>query len=171
MMSPKDRSAWPVEDRNRLLEAELPALRRYARALARDAEAANDLVQETAMRAVARWDQWRREAPLKAWLFAIMRNAFLQSARSAARWRTVSADLTHTATDGAAPAAVDPLFLRDLGAALAELTQTQREILFLVAVEGLSYAEVAALTETPIGTVMSRLSRARAQLRARTDGL
>lgn len=170
-MSPNDRSTWPEHDRNRQLEAELPGLRRYARALARDTEAANDLVQETVLRAVARWEQWRGEAPLKSWLFAILRNTFLQSARARARWRTVSADLAVTMRDDAAPAAVDPLFLRDLSAALEDLTPEQREILFLVAVEGLSYREVAELTGARIGTVMSRLSRARAVLRDRTDGL
>ena len=170
-MSPRDRSTWLEDDRNRLLEAELPGMRRYARALARDAEAANDLVQETALRAIARWEQWREDAPLKAWLFAIMRNTFYQSKRSLARWRILSADLAYAHADDAAPDAVDPLFLRDLGSALGELSPSQREILFLIAVEGLTYTEVAKLTETRIGTVMSRLSRARALLRDRTDGL
>lgn len=145
-------------------------MRRYARALARDAEQANDLVQETAMRAIARWDQYRGDAPLRAWLFAIMRNAFHQGHRSRARWRAVSAELAHDANDErAAPEALDPLYVRQLGAALTQLTHAQREVLFLASVEGLSYAEIAALTETRIGTVMSRLARARARLRELTE--
>ena len=159
------------DDRNALVEAELPALRRYARALSNDADAASDLVQETAMRAIAHWDQWRREAPLKAWLFAIMRNAYFRNRRTSTRWRSLSADLARAQERDRAPEPIDPLFLRHVGRALAELTPAQREVLFLIAVEGLSYAEAAELTETPIGTVMSRLSRARARLRARTDGI
>lgn len=123
------------------------------------------------MRAIAQWEQFRGEAPLKSWLFAIMRNQFYQTTRSRARWQTVSADLARLSGGEAAPASLDPLFLSHLSGALGALTPSQREVLFLTAVEGLTYAEIADLTGSPIGTVMSRLSRARARLRELTDGL
>lgn len=160
-----------MPERNGLLEAELTALRRYARALSPTADQANDLVQDTVTRALGRWEQWRGVGPLRAWLFAIMRNSFYEDARRAARWRMVSINAEDAPPEPAAPEAIDPLFLRDLGKALEKLTDEQRETLFLVSVEGLSYAEAAELTGAPIGTVMSRLSRARARLRELTDGI
>lgn len=170
-MGSNERAGSLREERNRLVEAELSALRRYARALAPDADVANDLVQETIVRAIAHWEQWRQDAPLKSWLFAIMRNTHFRAERRTTRWRSISADLARRAESRTAPTPTDPLLVRRLGAALGELSEGQREILFLVVVEGLTYAEVAELTETPIGTVMSRLSRARARLRERTQGL
>lgn len=158
-------------DRNQQIEAELGALRRYARALAATSDDANELVQQAVVRALARWPQWRGDGSLKSWLFSILRNTHLQEARRRARWRLVDLDAVPASAEPTAPTAVDPLFLRDMGVALATLTDEQRETLFLVAVEGLSYAEAAALTETPVGTVMSRLSRARSRLRSATGGL
>lgn len=156
------RSKATMQDRNLIIEAELPSLRRYARALAADADRANDLVQDCVTSALAHWGQYRGDGPVRAWLFTIMRNAFFRSVRRDARWTMVSID---EAAEPAAPAQVDPLYLREVGAALAALSLEQREVLALVAVEGLTYAEAAAVTDTPIGTVMSRLGRARAKLR------
>ncbi len=157
-----------LEARNRQIEAELTALRRYALVLSADPDRAADLVQETVLRALSRWRQWRGDAPLRAWLFAIMRNNRFQDARRRARWRSVDLETADVAERAAAEAA-DPLLLRNVAAALAELNDEQREVVFLVAVEGMSYAETADLVGAPIGTVMSRLARARARLREQSE--
>ncbi len=162
--------------RNQLLEAEAPGLRRFARALAPDADAAADLVQDTMAQALHAWDQWRGDGPLRAWLFTIMRNLNRRSAARAARWRAIAApDRDPDALEDAiearipAPPAVDPVYLGEVGRAVAELPDDQRAVLALVAVEGFSYQEAADALGVPIGTVMSRLSRARERLRARTE--
>lgn len=157
-----------MSDRNRRIEAELDGLRRYARALAPDRDAAADLVQDTVARALSSWAQWRGDGPLRAWLFTIMRNTFLQSARRDARWRTIEVDDPSAAAALAAPERVDPAAMRELSDALAQLSTEHRELIVLIGVEGFGYAEAAALTGAPIGTVMSRLARARDRLRALT---
>lgn len=157
--------------RNTQIEAELGGLRRYARALTRDAETANDLVQETVMSALRHWDKWRADGPLRAWLFTIMRNRHTENGRRASRWQAIAVYDSEAAEAQAAPEQLDPIFVRDISTALAALPSEQRETLFLVSVEGLSYAEAADLTGSPVGTVMSRLSRARAHLRAATGGI
>ncbi|MEO1329830.1 MAG: sigma-70 family RNA polymerase sigma factor [Pseudomonadota bacterium] len=163
--------------RNALLEAEALGLRRFARALARDPDAAADLVQDTLAQALKAWGQWRGDGPLRAWLFVIMRNLNRRGAAREARWRAI-APPRHEDEDTmedpiearvAAPAGVDPVYLREVADAVASLPEDQRETLVLVAVEGLSYQEAADVIGAPIGTVMSRLSRARARVRAATD--
>ena len=159
-----------MDTRNARLEAELPHLRRYARALATDADAAGDLVQDTMIRALRGWDGWSGTAPLRHWLFTIMRNRHVETRRRVTRWRSIAvegADVTQIA----APGGTDPVMMHSLSEALKTLSDTQRETLFLVAVEGLSYAETAELMGTATGTVMSRLARARATLRSQTGGL
>lgn len=148
-----------------LLEPEIPRLRRYAYALARDAAAADDLVQDTLERAISRWHLRRRDVPLRAWLFTIERNIFLGHLRQARRRGThMGADALDnlpapdTPQDGA-------LAARDVLAALDELPEEQRSVLLLVAVEDLSYDDAARTLDVPVGTIMSRLSRARARLR------
>lgn len=160
-----------MTQRNNLIEAELDGLRRYARALARDTETANDLVQETVMSALRNWDKYRGDGALRAWLFTILRNRHIEDARRRTRWQAITVQDTEAAEAQAGPEALDPVFVRDIGAALAELPSEQRETLFLVAVEGLSYAETAGMTGVPVGTVMSRLNRARKSLRAATGGM
>lgn len=162
--------------RNAMLEAETSALRRFARALASDADAAADLTQDTLAQALKAWAQWRGDGPLRAWLFAIMRNLNRAQAARQARWRAITVAPAPGAEEGEpiearlpAPPEVDPVYLGEVGAAMARLPDEQREVLALVAVEGFSYQEAADLLETPIGTVMSRLSRARAKLRAEVE--
>lgn len=159
-----DRPLSDAARRNAALAAELDALRRYARVLASGPDEANELVQETMARAAERWSQWRGDAPLRAWLYAILRNCRNQEMRRRSRWRMVDLETAGEPQDAATPS--DPLLLRQVNAALAQLPDEQRETLFLVAVDGMSYAEAADVTGAPIGTVMSRLSRARARLRA-----
>ncbi len=147
------------------LIALLPRLRRYARVLTGERFAADDLVQDTLERAWARHRQWQRGSDLRAWLFSIMHNRRVDVARGERFVATeveIDADTRAAATDALADGPIDAL---DLQRAFTRLSIEHREVLILVAVEQLSYAEAAAALTVPIGTVMSRLSRARACLR------
>jgi RNA polymerase sigma-70 factor, ECF subfamily len=144
--------------------AEIPRLRRYARALTGRAEAADDLVQDTLERALDKWRFWQRGRALRPWLFAIMHNLHVDGRR-----REGVVDYRDDEDLPPAPQRADQddaLALRDLERALALLPLEQRELLLLVALEELSYAEVAAALAIPLGTVMSRLARARSRLRS-----
>ena len=156
-----------MADRN-LIVAEIPRLRRYARALTGDAARADDLVQDTIERALSRWSLWRSGTNLRAWMFAIMHNLFVNQIKSAQRIEYVGddplPDLASRATQS------DALEVRDLAGALQKLSPEQREVLLLVGLEELSYEQAAKALGIPIGTVMSRLSRARERLRALVAG-
>jgi RNA polymerase sigma-70 factor (ECF subfamily) len=148
-----------------LLEPQIPALRRYAWALLRDHEAADDLVQDTLERAISRWSQRRREGDLRAWLFTIQRNLFLNAVRQR---RTRGTQVGEEALDDVQAPGMSPeshAGLRDIFAGLDALPEEQRSLLLLVGVEDLSYEQAAQVMGIPLGTVMSRLSRARARLR------
>ncbi|MCC8391181.1 sigma-70 family RNA polymerase sigma factor [Paraburkholderia sp. MMS20-SJTR3] len=143
----------------------LPQLRRYARALTGEPAWADDLVQDTAERALARWTAFRPNSNLRAWLLTILRHLYIDQLRGrreiavddeSAPWRNLEAP--HGEVDG--------LVLRDVQRALYCLPLEQREVLLLVGVEELSYQEASRALGVPIGTVMSRLSRAREHLRA-----
>jgi len=144
--------------------AEIPRLRRYARALTGRADAADDLVQDTLERALEKWRFWQRERDLRPWLFSIMHNLHVDARRREARIDYRDDDELPPVPQRAEQD--DALELRDLDRALALLPTEQREVLLLVALEELSYAEVARALALPQGTVMSRLSRARSRLRA-----
>ena len=146
--------------------AHIPRLRRYARALAGDSHRADDLVQDTLERALAKFHLWRRGSDLRAWLFTIMHNVFINQLKAR---RELALD--DAVADGlqSAPQS-DPLELRDLDAALRQLPVEQREVLLLVGLEQLSYTEVSKALSIPVGTVMSRLSRGRERLRALMSG-
>lgn len=147
-----------------VLEPVIPALRRYARALVGDADAADDLVQDCLERALSRW--WLRRAgeDPKPWLFAILRNLHIDDLRRRRR-RGVSIELD----DGNAPSTPgdqeNGLGVRDALAALDLLPEDQKSLLLLVGVEDLSYEEAAKVLGVPVGTVMSRLARGRRRLR------
>lgn len=150
------------------LLAELPRLRRYARAMLGDRAAADDLVQDTLERAWSRLSQWRPGSDLRAWLFGIMHNLRVDQLRRQGA-ALVSLDdealaVPVRATQG------DALAVGDLAAALGALPEEQRTVLLLIALEEMSYAEVAATLGIPLGTVMSRLSRGRERLRLILDG-
>lgn len=144
----------------------IPRLRRYARALAGDSHRADDLVQDTLERALAKFHLWRHGSDLRAWMFAIMHNVFINQLKAR---RELALDETTQAGLESAPRS-DPLELRDLDAALRRLPAEQREVLLLVGLEQLSYAEASQALGVPVGTVMSRLSRARERLRALMSG-
>ncbi|MEI4472613.1 sigma-70 family RNA polymerase sigma factor [Frigidibacter sp. MR17.24] len=149
------------------IAALLPALRRHARAMLGDAAAADDLVQDVLERALATRAQWRGEGSLKGWLFRIMVNLHRDGLRrQAARVRLVQTDsLPERAVSGGQDG---HLRLREVEAAMQRLPEDQRQALLLVAIEGLSLSEAAAVVEVPEGTLVSRLGRARAALREMT---
>ena len=155
-----------------LLQVEplIPALRRYARALMRNPTAADDLVQDCLERAVSRWHQ-RREGNTRSWLFTILHNlAVNQFRQSAARGRHVTIDDTNENDFGQDAVQEQKLIYQDVLNKLAKLPEDQRAVLLLIAVEDLSYADAAKVLNIPIGTVMSRLSRARERLQQEIEG-
>lgn len=151
----------PVRD---AIVAEIPRLRRYARALVGGGDGADDLVQDTLETALAKWHFWLSGSDLRPWLFSIMHNRHVDHLRGAGRLVYCAdedlPDVAERATQS------DALAVRDLDRALALLPLEQREVLLLVGLEELSYAETARALSIPQGTVMSRLARARSRLRA-----
>jgi len=158
-----------MSDFGSLLEHEIPRLRRYARALTRDATRADDLVQSCLVRALAKSHLWQPGTDLRAWLFTILHNQHVNDVRRAVREginipvEDVAPLLTVPSTQGAA------LQLRDLDRAMSQLPEEQRQVLLLVGLEGMRYEEVAAVLDVPVGTVRSRLSRGRDMLRHLLD--
>jgi RNA polymerase sigma-70 factor (ECF subfamily) len=147
------------------IEATIPALRRYARALTHNAEVADDLVQDTLVRAL-RSEHLFHGGEIRSWLYTILTNLNRNRLRSLARRPAVQ-----TIEDNDAPGAAGPeAGGRDIERALATLAEEQRATLLLVVLEGLSYRETAEVQGVPIGTVMSRLARARMQIKAYLDG-
>ncbi|MFG1379181.1 RNA polymerase sigma factor [Xanthobacter autotrophicus] len=148
-----------------LIEPLIPALRRYARALMRERAAADDLVQDCLERAISRWHQRRQEDDARAWIFTILHNlAMTRLRRTTQRPVHVPLDEVEAVNLSFAAQQEDGLRHRDLLDALAQLPEEQRTVLLLVTVEELSYADAARVLDIPIGTVMSRLSRARERL-------
>jgi len=154
---------------NDLIAEHIPRLRRYARALTGERSRADDLVQDTLERAWTRFHLWQRGSNLRAWLFTVMHNVFVNQHNKNKTQRTES-------LDDATPELTVPddtqqsLQLRDLYKALEQLSLEYREVLLLVGLEQMSYAEVAEILKIPLGTVMSRLARGREQLRALLSG-
>lgn len=145
----------------------IPSLRRYARALTGDAWAADDLVQDTLERACSKWRLWTVGSDLRAWLFTIMHNLYASQMRRAPPRAMIDlAEAAHEARSADAPQD-DGI---DLQRCLLLLPEDQRAVLLLIALEDLSYAQVAKVLGIPAGTVMSRLSRGRSRLHALMDG-
>lgn len=157
-----------MTDGTAALVAHIPGLRRYARALTGDAWLADDLVQDTLERACDKWRLWTAGTDLRAWLFTLMHNLFANQARRAPPQRT-PVDIDELADQLPAPDAA-PEGRIDLQRCLLQLPDEQRAVLLLVALEDLSYDEVARILGVPAGTVMSRLSRARSRLRHLMEG-
>ncbi len=155
-----------MSDSHRIVEF-IPRLRRYARALVGDRARADDLVQDTLERAWNKFHLWRPGSDLRAWLFTVMHNVHVNQVRASRDHAMLDDDGAEMAVAAAQGAGLE---LRDLERALALIPAEQREVLLLVALEDLSYAEVALALGIPIGTVMSRLSRAREKLRILMHG-
>lgn len=146
----------------------LPRLRRFARSLARDPADADDLVQVALERALARSAQWDPARSLAGWIFGIVRHAWTDELRARQRRGQVLAPESHGEQVGTAPIAAEETRMA-VQSALAALPEEQRMVVMLVLVEGLSYKEAAEALEVPVGTVTSRLARARQALQARLD--
>ena len=153
-----------------LLIDEIPALRRYARALCRDPAQADDLVQECLTRAVSRRKLWVRHRGLRPWLFAILHNIFVNDLRRQVASRLVQSDAIDPQSITSDQDADLLCALSDFEQALHRLSAEHREVLLLVGLEQMTYRQVAKVTGTPIGTVMSRLARAREQLASSLEG-
>ena len=154
------------------IAAEIPRLRRYAHVLLRDSIAAEDLVQDSLERAISRQTLFQPGTNLRAWLFTIMHNLHVNAVIKARRTPTagITDDIADSHRSAVAPSQGDGLMLRDLERALGKLTEEQRAVVLLVGVEGLTYAESAAVLDVPVGTVMSRLARGRTRLRSLMNG-
>ena len=148
----------------------IPRLRRYARALTGERFRADDLVQDTLERAISKWALWRPGTDLRAWTFTIMHNVFVnQVKRSVLAAESLDPDAGMDVEDSGARA--DTLAqLNALNSALQRLPDEHREVLLLVTLEGFSYDEAAHTLGLPIGTVMSRLARARGKLAVLLEG-
>jgi len=151
------------------MKAEIPRLRRFARYMTRDADYADDLVQECLTRAIANIGSWQPGTNLRAWLFVILKNVFRNDKRreqhdQAYRSRIESEPPGYTSADQH-----HRLMLSEVQDAFMRLSDDHREILVLIAVEGMHYEEAAAVLNISVGTVKSRLSRARTALRSLVD--
>jgi RNA polymerase sigma-70 factor (ECF subfamily) len=158
------------ELRTRLIQL-IPRLRRFAVALTGDLDQADDLVQETCARALSRIAQWQEGTRLDSWMYRIAQNIWLDNLRAnRARGAHVPLEVSDiSGTDGRA-VVESRLALAAVTKAIATLPEDQRVLVALVCIDGLSYKEAAEITDVPIGTVMSRLARARRQLHAYLEG-
>ncbi len=152
------------------IEAEIPRLRRYARALVRDVAAADDLVQDCLARALAKSHLWQEGTDLRAWLFTILHNQHVNHVRRAVRAGAAVELSESEPLLTRAPNQDKRLELRDLDRALARLPEEQRAVILLVGLEGMRYEEVGDVLGIPVGTVRSRLSRGRDALRRLMSG-
>ncbi|WP_280155876.1 RNA polymerase sigma factor [Piscinibacter sp. XHJ-5] len=153
------------------IEPLIPALRRYARALMRNREMADDLVQDCLERVVSRWNQRRSEESTRSWMFAIAHNLAVNRLRQQTqRGPHLDIEDVHESALVQPARQEDRIRHNELMRALEALPADQRAAVVLVCVDGLAYAEAARELEVPIGTVMSRLARARAKLQRALDG-
>jgi len=155
---------------NSLIEEQIPRLRRYARALVGDRNRADDLVQDTLERAWSKQQQWRPDSDIRAWMFTIMHNHFVNQLR-----QNVSAGVhvpldVETQEIPVRATQDDELEVNDLMSAISRLPEEFREVVLLVGLEQMRYEEVAQVLGVPLGTVMSRLSRGREKLRVLMAG-
>jgi RNA polymerase sigma-70 factor (ECF subfamily) len=146
------------------IEAQIPRLRRYARSLVHDVSAADDLVQETLARGLAKLHLWQRGTNLRAWLYTILHNQYVNRVRHEVRVGN-PVSIEDVALPGRPPDQERGLELRDLERALGQLPEEQRSVILLIGLEGMLYVDVAKVLGVPVGTVRSRLSRGRSTLR------
>src|SRR4029079_6604032 len=150
-----------MSDFNCLLEEQMPRLRRYARALTRNVERADDLVQDTLVRALVKQHLWQAGTNLRAWLFTLMHNQNVNNVRYHVRegWNIDVEAMSNALTATTDPTASRRLY--EFDRALSQLAQEQRQVILLVVLDGFTYEETAAILNIPVGTVRSRLSRGR----------
>jgi RNA polymerase sigma-70 factor (ECF subfamily) len=151
-----------------LIVGQIPGLRRYARALTGGKkENADDLVQDTLERAYVKWHLFKLGTDLRPWLFSIMHNVFVNEVRLL-KHRVTMSSIDDERMKGMPATQLEHVQVRETLTAVGRLAPELREVLILVTIETFSYAETAKVLDIPLGTVMSRLSRARNQLRVLT---
>lgn len=159
-----------MSDLVQMVQPLIPGLRRYARTMLRDASTADDLVQDCLERVVGRWHQRRAEGDVATWTYTILHNLAINHLRGAKRRGPhVPLDDSEDTALSRPPEQENALRYRDVVHAMQALPDDQRSVLLLVSVEDMSYAEAAKVLDVPIGTVMSRLARARERLRRSID--
>ena len=170
--SPVDNGQNGAGEIRQAIAGEIQSLRRYARVLCRDQDRADDLVQEALLRAIAKLHLFSPGTNLRGWLFTILRNLFLNRSRREDFERSWAAEQVSAGLDDDVAEAIQThrIELAQVSAHLDALPPPMRELLLLIAVDGMSYEEAAAVTAVPVGTVRSRLNRARQALLAMQDG-
>lgn len=159
-----------VEDKKTAILVEIPRLRRYARALLRDRDQADDLVQDCLERALSRLDNWRSGENPRRWLFTIMHHLFIDQMRQSRRRAETIVSAPEAAERVAEPASqIETVASREVMDALQAINADRRAALLMVSVEGFSYAEAANILGVPAGTLMSRIARGREELKALLD--
>lgn len=158
-----------MDHRKGAILAEIPRLRRYARALLRDRDAADDLVQDCLERALTRMDNWQSGDNPRRWLFTIMHHLFIDQKRRSKRRSENLALLASSSDEAVAASQLDSVASREVFDALQAIAPERRAALLLVGVEGLTYAEAATVLGIPAGTLMSRIARGREELRNLLD--
>jgi RNA polymerase sigma-70 factor, ECF subfamily len=154
-----------MADFRELIEAQIPRLRRYALALTRDTDRADDLVQDTLVRALAKEHLWEAGTDLRAWLFTMLHNLRVNDARRGVREGTaVDIENVPDVVATTNPSASQTLI--ELDRAMGQIAEEQRQVILLIGLEGMSYEDAAAVVGVPVGTIRSRLSRGRDALRA-----
>ena len=151
------------------IEPELPYLRRYARALTRNIDEADDLVQDCVVRAIANIDKWEPGTQMRPWLIVIARNIFYNRCRHSRREREAMTEIGLSGVHSTAPSQDVSLELGDVAQAYESLSTEHREVLNLVVIEGMDYETTAKIMDVAVGTVKSRLSRARQNLRDKVE--
>ncbi|RIA55144.1 RNA polymerase sigma factor [Dichotomicrobium thermohalophilum] len=154
-----------MDETNGLIASEIPRLQRYAQSLARDGEAAEDLVQDTLERAIRKQHLWARRGPIRTWLYRVLLSVFLNKCATNAR-RQPDLGLEDGPQLWQRPSQEDRAHCREVAQAMQRLPHDQRAAIALIAVEGLDYKDAAAILDIPLGTLRSRLSRGRHALRA-----
>ncbi len=157
-----------MDSMNTIITDQIPRLRRYARALTGSRTSADDLVQDTLERAWGKLHLWRRGSDMRAWMFSIMHNTFINHIRKK-QLVTISMDDDVLEVPTRATQE-DFLQMRDLASAIEKIPHEYREVLLLIGLEQMSYEETAKVLGIPLGTVMSRLSRGRERLRTIMSG-
>ena len=149
---------------------DLTAMRRYARSLTRDDQDADDVVQDALLRAIERQETFQPDRSRRRWLLAIVHNVFFSAKRREASEARRNSRFAETLVDRLEPGQEEHARLAEIARQFAALPEHHRAVLHLTAIEGMSYQQAAETLSVPVGTVMSRLARARTALRERERG-
>ncbi|EKV31523.1 ECF sigma factor [Caenispirillum salinarum AK4] len=152
-------------DPGKQIEAQIPDLKRYARSLARSEADANDLVQDCVERALLKWHLYKPGTNLRSWLFTMMRNVFISQKRREAVSQRYMSQAVHDESTIARPSQMHSVYLKETVQAMEELSEQERSAVQMLGIDELSHQAAAELNSLPVGTMKSRLSRGRANLR------